>query len=82
MNGKTVQARIYDFVQALDRHIQEARQVWRETGYRTAPIASILGRRAFDGSSVDYLDAISDLYSTVTSTFGSGFLMVNRLSFY
>lgn len=55
------------FVQALDNHLLEARRVWRETRCRTASTPGTLGNRALDESPVDYLDAISDLHSKLSS---------------
>lgn len=66
--GQSIPSTIHDFVQVIDRHLLEARQVWRETGCRTTPTPGTLGQEAFSESQTDYLDAVSDLHSKVSST--------------
>lgn len=57
---------VFEFHASIERHLEESRKTWVETGSRIAPTPGTLARLAFEGMSTDYLDALQDLYDKVS----------------
>ncbi|KAI7776597.1 Nucleoside phosphorylase domain protein [Diaporthe eres] len=61
------QVPISEFHASIERHLEESRKTWVETGSRTAPTPGTLAEIAFEGMSTDYLDALQDLCNKVSA---------------
>lgn len=60
------QVLVSEFHASIERHLEESRKTWVETGSRIAPTPGTLAKVAFEGMSTDYLDALQDLCNKIS----------------
>lgn len=57
---------ISEFHISIERHLNESKKIWIETGSRTAPTPGTSAKIAFQGMAMDYLGALEDLRDKIS----------------
>jgi hypothetical protein len=57
---------ILEFHTSIERHLEESKKTWMETGTRTAPTPGCSAKLAFEGMSTDYLEGLQDLHKKIS----------------
>lgn len=60
------QVLVSEFYASIERHLEESRKTWIETGSKIAPTSCTSAKLAFEGTSKNYFDALQDLYNEVS----------------